>query len=108
MGITSFLIFHSTLPFFRPIWHGFNVFTYPEEPFRETVFFQIPLLLLLGKAAEGFSAAIADEKSPRYNVDNLPGIFIPDGPIQGQTIDFAFLVTDNADLLRKGIIRFNG
>lgn len=101
MGITSFLIFHSALLLLRLVRNGLNGFANPEEPFRVAVFFQIPLLLLRGKAAEGFAAAIADEKSPRYNVNNLPGIFIPDCPIQGQTIDFAFFVTDNADLLRK-------
>ena len=94
MGITSFLIFHSTLPFFRAIWYGFNVFTYPEEPFRETVFFQIPLLLLFGKVAEGFAAAIADEESTGDNIRNISGILIPDGPVQGQTVDFSFLVAD--------------
>ena len=58
------------------------------------VFFQIPLLLLLGKAAEGFAAAIADEESTGDNIRNISGILIPDGPVQGQTVDFSFLVAD--------------
>ena len=47
------------------------------------VFFQIPLLLLLGKAAEGFAAAIADEESTGDNIRNISGVRIPDGPVQG-------------------------
>ena len=80
------------------ILHGFNAIPCAEEPFREMVFFQIPLLLLREKAAEGFSAAIADEESAGDNIRNISGILIPDGPVQGQTVDFSFLVADDADL----------
>ena len=78
-----------------------------EEPFRETVFFQIPLLLFLGKTAEGFFAAIADEERTGNDVHNLIGIFVPDGAVQGQTVDFPLVITDNADLLLEGVIGFN-
>jgi len=58
------------------------------------VFFQIPLLLLRGKAAEGFSAAIADEESTGDNIRNISGIRIPDGPVQGQAVNLSFLIAD--------------
>ena len=71
------------------------------------VFFQIPLMLLLGKAAEGFAAAIADEESTGDNIRNISGVRIPDGPVQGQTVDFSFLVADDTDLLLERVIGFN-
>lgn len=79
---------------FGLIWHGFNAVSCAKEPFRETVFFQIPLLLFLGKTAEGFFAAIADEERTGNDVHNLIGIFVPDGAVQGQTVDFPLVITD--------------
>ena len=67
----------------------------------------IPLLLLRGKAAEAFSAAIADEESTGDNIRNISGIRIPDGPVQGQTVDFSFFVADYADLFLERVIGFN-
>ena len=69
--------------------------------------FQIPLLLFLGKTAEGFFAAIADEERTGNDVHNLIGIFVPDGAVQGQAIDFPFRIADNTDLLIKGVTGFN-
>ena len=73
---------------FGLIWHGFNAVSCAKEPFRETVFFQIPLLLFLGKTAEGFFAAIADEERTGNDVHNLIGIFVPDGAVQGRPLIF--------------------
>ena len=78
---------------FGLIWHGFNAVSCAKEPFRETVFFQIPLLLFLGKTAEGFFAAIADEERTGNDVHNLIGIFVPDGAVQGQTVDFPLVIS---------------
>ena len=39
--------------------------------------------------------------------DYLIGIFVPDGAVQGQTVDFPLVITDNADLLLEGVIGFN-
>lgn len=86
----------------RLIGYGFNAVSCTEEPFRETVFFQIPLLLFLGKTAEGFFAAIADEERTGNDVHYFIGIFVPDGPVQGQAVDFPFRIADNADLFIKG------
>ena len=70
--------------------------------------FQIPLLLFLGKTAEGFFAAIADEERTGNDVHNLISIFVPDGAVQGRTVDFPLVITDNADLLlSEGVIGFN-
>ena len=91
----------------RLIRHGFNAVSCTEEPFRESVFFQIPLLLIRGKATEGFSAAIADEESTGNSIHNFTGVLITDGPIQGQPVDFPFGIADNTDLLLKGVIGFN-
>ena len=91
----------------RLIWHGFNAVSCTEEPLREAVFFQITLLLLRGKATEGFAAAIADEESTGNDVRNIPCVRIPDGPVQGQTVDFSFPVADDADLLLERGIGFN-
>ncbi len=79
---------------FGLIWHGFNAVSCAEEPFRETVFFQIPLLLFLGKTAEGFFAAIADEERTGNDVHYLIGILVPDGAVQGQAVDFPLVITD--------------
>lgn len=56
---------------------------------------------------EGFFAAIADEERTGNDVHNLIGIFVPDGAVQGQTVDFPLVITDNADLLLEGVIGFN-
>ena len=81
MGITSFLPWVLPLSVLRLIGHGFNAVSCTEEPLREAVFFQIPLLLPFGKAAKGFPAAIADEESTGNNVHYFMGIPVPDGPV---------------------------
>ena len=81
MGITSFLPWVLAFSVLGLIGHGFNAVPCAEEPFREAVFFQIPILLLLGKAAEGFFAAIADEESTGNDVHYFMGVLVPDGPV---------------------------
>ena len=93
MGITSFLPWVLAFSVLGLIGHGFNTVSCTEEPFREAVFFQMPLLLLFGKAAKRFPAAIADEESTGDGIHNFMGFLVSDGPVQGQTVDLSLVVS---------------